>query len=483
MITWMQRHKKWLVITIWISTIAFVGAGFVGWGAYDFGKSEGTIAKVGKKEISMGELQREYGNLYSQYSSVFGDKFTHEQAKQIGLERIALQSLIKKYLLLSYASDIGVDATDQELAQALVEINSFKKDGVFNKDQYLQILKQNRMTTVEFEKILKNDLIIDKVQSLFQINNKPKEVEDISSLIFMKDNIKIKIVNLEDISLDISDDELKGFWEENKNNYLTSSSYDIETYEVATSNIEPSEDELLEFYEKSRSDYVFEDGKIQSFEEAKESVLGAYLLEQSKNNALRTYLALKKGEDSFQKTIKIFSNDADYEEYLEEISNLKDGDLSKPFVVNDSYHIIKLGKSNKPSPMEFEEAKELALNDYKRQSSKQALISKAEQELAADNLNKLGFVTRESIEDISNLRSEEANEFLIKLFDTQSKEGIIELNNKVVAYKIVDSELGEHSDNKEMLVSNTILDIKNNELFSNLLQMLEQKYEVISYMK
>ncbi len=32
MITWMQRHKKWLVITIWISTIAFVGAGFVGWG-------------------------------------------------------------------------------------------------------------------------------------------------------------------------------------------------------------------------------------------------------------------------------------------------------------------------------------------------------------------------------------------------------------------------------------------------------------------
>ena len=33
MITWMQRHKRWLVITIWISTIAFVGAGFVGWGS------------------------------------------------------------------------------------------------------------------------------------------------------------------------------------------------------------------------------------------------------------------------------------------------------------------------------------------------------------------------------------------------------------------------------------------------------------------
>ena len=37
MITWMQRHKKWLVFTIWTCTIAFVGAGFVGWGAYNYG--------------------------------------------------------------------------------------------------------------------------------------------------------------------------------------------------------------------------------------------------------------------------------------------------------------------------------------------------------------------------------------------------------------------------------------------------------------
>jgi hypothetical protein len=46
MIEWMQRHKKWLVITIWISTIAFIGAGFVGWGAYDFGKTEGTVIYI-----------------------------------------------------------------------------------------------------------------------------------------------------------------------------------------------------------------------------------------------------------------------------------------------------------------------------------------------------------------------------------------------------------------------------------------------------
>ena len=66
MITWMQRHKKYLIITIWISTIAFVGAGFVGWGQYTYGDKAGAVAKVGNVEITMGELQKSYSRLYSQ---------------------------------------------------------------------------------------------------------------------------------------------------------------------------------------------------------------------------------------------------------------------------------------------------------------------------------------------------------------------------------------------------------------------------------
>ena len=65
MITWMQRHKKWLVITIWISTIAFIGAGFVGWGSYKYGTQGGVVATVGSREVSIEEYQQEYSNLLS----------------------------------------------------------------------------------------------------------------------------------------------------------------------------------------------------------------------------------------------------------------------------------------------------------------------------------------------------------------------------------------------------------------------------------
>ncbi|MEW6552170.1 MAG: peptidylprolyl isomerase [Campylobacterota bacterium] len=483
MIEWMQRHKKWLVITIWISTIAFIGAGFVGWGAYDFGKTEGTVAKVGKKEIAMSELQREYSNLYSQYSSIFGDKFNQELAKQFGLEAMALQTLVQKYLILSFADDIGVIVTDEEVAKTLVTIQSFQKDGKFDKEQYLFVLKQNRITPVEFEKMLQNDLIVDKVQNMFQISNSQSEIEDIGGLIFMKDNVSIKILTAKDISVEINNDELIKFWESNKQNYLSKLSYDVAVYEVPNNHMQATDGELKEFYEKTRLDYKFDDGKIKTFDEAKSDIQNAFNLEQTKNSALKTYLSLKKGEIEFQKNINIAQDDKNMSQYIKEISSLKTGDVAKPFIIGDGYVIIKLINTNQPKSLEFENAKDLATKDYHAQMSKKALVAKAKEVIENNNLENIGLVSRESIENINGLRADEANEFLTKLFSSKEKSGFVELQDKVVAYRVSTSELGVYNNSKDLIVSNTVLDIKKNEMFSKLLETLEQKYKVISYMK
>lgn len=159
MITWMQRHKKWLIITIWISTIAFVGAGFVGWGSYDYGKSDGTIAVVGDKEIPLTDLQNEYSTLYSQYQQMLGGNFNQELAKQFGLEKAALDRIIQKYLILNYAEDLNLVTTDVEVAQELVKINAFFKDGKFDSNTYKSVLKQNRRNATNFEAQLKKTFL------------------------------------------------------------------------------------------------------------------------------------------------------------------------------------------------------------------------------------------------------------------------------------------------------------------------------------
>ena len=71
MITWMQRRKKLLVIVMWVTVLAFVGAGFVGWGSYDYGTKASSIASVGDVPVKREELQNEYNRLYSYYNQLF----------------------------------------------------------------------------------------------------------------------------------------------------------------------------------------------------------------------------------------------------------------------------------------------------------------------------------------------------------------------------------------------------------------------------
>ena len=119
MISSMQKNKKWLLPTIWISTIAFVGAGFVGWGSYSPGSTTTSVAVVGKKEIPLNDLQQEYSNLYSQYQKTLGQQFNAEIAKQFKLESLALNNLIQKYLILNLGDDFGIISSDEEVFKEL----------------------------------------------------------------------------------------------------------------------------------------------------------------------------------------------------------------------------------------------------------------------------------------------------------------------------------------------------------------------------
>lgn len=103
MIGFMQKHKKYFIITVWVSTIAFIGAGFVGWGNYNFSLTNNAVAIVGDTKISFEKMQREYGRLYSIYNQLMGGELDEEQAKKMGIEEQALNNLIINALMLNYA--------------------------------------------------------------------------------------------------------------------------------------------------------------------------------------------------------------------------------------------------------------------------------------------------------------------------------------------------------------------------------------------
>lgn len=443
MITWMQRHKKWLIITIWISTIAFVGAGFVGWGAYDFGKSQGTIATVGNREISMTDLQQEYNAMFNQYKQMFGGQFNDEAAKKMQLENTAMQSLIQKNLYLAFANDIGLDTTDEEVAKQVVAINAFHKNGKFDKETYVKVLAQNKTNPTEFEKTLKDGILLEKIKLVFANDINLNEVQNVGKLFFLEDDIKIEIINRESINAVADDVSLKDYYEKNKTNFKSPVSLALSMSKIAILNNDQN---------------------------------------KTKENALKEYLKLKKGESKFTSSLTVNSTTLPFApEDNEKILNAKSGDVIKPFIFKNEYVIVKLENKIEPKVLSFEEAKPLFLATVTN-LKKDILIKEMAKTKSNNNTGiTISGVTRESITKVTGLNESEAGMFLQQLFSATEKRGFIMLNNKAVVYEILASRFGNGDSKKDLAVHSTLNNLKDTYKFENLVTKLQAKYDVKSF--
>lgn len=481
MISWMQRHKKWLVITIWISTIAFVGAGFVGWGSYDYGSKGGTVAVVGDREISVDEYQREYSSLYDQYARIFGNQFNQEMADKLKLKQVAYNTVIQKNLILSFADELNLDVTDEEVAKELVKIPAFIKNGKFDKNTYIKVLNQNRTNPTKFEATLKRDLLLQKMEKIFSIQTQNSELEDLNRLLFSQDDIDIHILKQDDIKINVSDEDIKKYWEANKDNYKSQPAVLLETEEVALLNKSFSDEEIEDYYKKFRTNFVKEDGKIKPLEEAKDDVIKALNQKETKTASLKKYLKLKKGEEKFVNKTEIEEAKLPFgKENNDEVLNAVPGDVLKPFFYNDKYVIVKVSNKILPKTLSYEKAKDTAKADYIKVTKGIELEKLATKTLENFEGTHIGFVSRDSFDKITGLNPNDSLTFLNRLFSSTEKKGKITVGDKIVLYRINDSKLAAYDKTKNEAVEKTINNLLNQELMNNLVKNLQNRYEVQS---
>ncbi|MAC83757.1 MAG: peptidylprolyl isomerase [Arcobacter sp.] len=481
MITWMQRHKRWLVITIWISTIAFVGAGFVGWGSYDYGKDGGTVAVVADREVSVEEYQQEYSSLYDQYARLFGETFNKDMADKLNLKDVAYKQVIQKNLILSYADSLGLDVTDQDIAKELLKYNAFMVDGKFDKATYVKVLSQNRTTPVKFEDSLKRNILLQKVQLLFDIKPNSVEVENLSKLLFIEDDISYKILNIKDITVNPTEEDLKKHWEANKNAYMSEVSYVFERVDVPVVSSNSSAEDIEKHHSKFKTDYKKEDGKIKSFDEAKAEVIKELDNKFTKKEALKKYLKVKKAEETLTASTTIDESKLPFSTLNnQKIIDSKPGDLLKPFLEDDKFVIVRVLAKNESKPLSYEKALEDVKVSYEKVAKAKKLDELAQKELENFVGTEVKGITRQSIAKIAGLEPQEAADFLSRLFVSTEKTGTIKVNDKVVLFRIDNSKFGTYDKARDESIKSTIVQLQSEELMNNLVKRLENKYEIQS---
>jgi peptidyl-prolyl cis-trans isomerase D len=487
MISWMQKHNKYLVWTIWVATIAFIGAGFVGWGSYDFGAKAGNIAKVGSIEIPQNKLNMVYSDIYEQANQMMQGKLDDEKAKEMGLVKRAFATLNTQAKILNFAKDTGIIVSNQEVAKSIENIKSFQKDGMFSKEIYQSYLNARRLKAKEFEERLREDIKINKTLALLSVDALPLEIETISSAMNVADKLAYTVLTPNDVNFTLDETKLKTFWEAQKDNFMTKKVYEFSVLWTETSDTVVTVDEVKTFWKANTFNYTDEDGKQQSFDDAKAKAMSDLKLKKTKKAAQKNYIAFKKGKVESTDTLTLPLADNQFaKELWDEIQEKNIGDILKPKVIADKYATLKINSIKEPRLKTFEEAKKEVTELYTMQTKKEALSTLAETTLKNFNeahANHSDFITLEKHDNLEPLNLQESLQFLQKLFTSTKEKGIISLSDKIVVYKIVDQKLLPMDENKTDLVKQTVNQVKQNIFESNLVRVLDEKYPTEVYME
>lgn len=141
-------------------------------------------ATVNGKDIPLTRYARAYAN---QLNRMRAQGVTKDLARQFGLPRQMLDSLVTYELVTQAAESRGIMASDDELQEELKKNPEFQKDGAFDFERYQEVLSYERKSAVDYETDLRKDLSYRKMLALVDATASVSD-EEVKSKYFKEGN-------------------------------------------------------------------------------------------------------------------------------------------------------------------------------------------------------------------------------------------------------------------------------------------------------
>ena len=235
-------------------TVAIIGALFLtffGFGGYNIFFSN-TAAEFGGTKVTLEEFQRSYSNIVNNLNQQGLSEFNEEELKNIR-RRAALRAISQK-LAYEIATEYGVSATEQEIAQIIITQPNFQTDGRFDRQKYDDFLRGQNNSANDYEQRFQHAHSIQKLLLLFRNSAFiSKKTAEFFYNVF-NNNIAVKVLEIPfEYFADkarVSDEAISSYYDDNKATFLSNTYYDLKlllfddssflelTEEVVTSDIE-----------------------------------------------------------------------------------------------------------------------------------------------------------------------------------------------------------------------------------------------------
>ncbi len=395
----MRKNVKSLAPVLWFIIAAFILSIFAIWGGGgEIGgkRAASTIATVGRKKISanlyIGTLQQQLENMREQFSEL-----DTQFIQQLNIPQQVLEQLIQQTLILQASNELGIQATDDEVAEEIRSYPAFQQDGKFiGFEEYIKILEWNRMNLSDFEESLKKSIRMEKVVKVITsgVTISPDDLWE--SYKNNNETAKLEYIVSETSKIEIEEEftteELQSFYASRKEEYeiperRVADYVFFVTDEVKTEMVLP-ESEIAKYYRDNLTQFL-------DLEKVKVSRIFLPLedkeMEAVKTEAQEILDRVNNGED-FVSLAQIFSKDEKAIEggdwglfewrslpvtEQDEIERLAAGDVSDPIELTDGVSILKVTQKEPAKQQPLEDVTERITTLLKNQKARDFVDEKA----------------------------------------------------------------------------------------------------------
>jgi peptidyl-prolyl cis-trans isomerase D len=362
------------------------GMAFFGIGDYSFGGAQPYVAKVGDEIISEGDFSERMQEQQSRMRSMMGESYNAKMFDTPEFRRRLLDQLIDEELITQAGAGAGMGVSNAKVRDEIAKIDAFKRDGKFDKELYLQLLKSNGMSPQKFQERMRRDIAVRELPE--QINATSMVTsKDVDAYVRLRDQKRnFRYVSLMPAAVapeTITDAQIKQYFDAHSIDYVTPEQVAIEYVELNGASIppvQPQEADLLKRYQEQSHRFGTNEQRLASHilvEVAESADADAQKAAQQKAESIAAELAAGK---DFAATAIASSDDigskanggdlgwiekGSMEPAFEEaLFALEVGKTTAPIRTSQGYHIVQLREVRAASLKPFEEVRAELETEY-----------------------------------------------------------------------------------------------------------------------
>ena len=350
-----------VIVALLIVTFAFWGV------SYYFDQGGDVVAvSVNDADIELFEYQRNYQNVRKRWQGILKDDIGSINDDLV--KEQTLDSLIEQELINQLSDDLNLRVSAEQVRDLIGGIQVFQGVNGFDNSMYERSVAQLGYTTLMFEQQIQEDIKADQIQSSLSESAfvTDGEVKLLAGLTNQSRDVSYSIISSNELkeSLQISDEAIAEFYEQNSRDYLEPEQVKIAYVEMSLKRmavgLEVSEEDIRGYYETNKADYNVDDQrKIRHLTIRTGENATPERLEQVTGKA-EELLSLLKSGISFQQLSEKHNNDIDFDIEISDLGfltkgimsaeidelmfSLEEGAISEPIIGKESVDLIKVEK-------------------------------------------------------------------------------------------------------------------------------------------